>query len=763
MDDYLGLKSYGQVLLAPSAGLILIERRRPYREAPEFAYDNYANQRILTQIFATPVDAHAPLTPLFPQQADAGYWLGSLSPSGVNVSVFRIQRRHLSLGVIDLKLRTVKWLAATPDWLAAAPAPIWTDETHLLFVSRDDFPLPATLAGNTTATALLESLWSRQAAGLTSSTEVSSRDGAIGPRDNRRLIEIDLATGKDRTLFEGEIVDISLDPSRKRVAIVVAGKPVPPPPTPIGTGFESRRHALHIIDRSSAVDRIVPGDVLRGLLRWSACGRLLIVLRGSESDWSKAHYASVDTDGRSTILGGAAVSPVDGDGTDRPLVYAGWAGETPAALVVIAGISRWMRLLQGEAIPLAVAGKARPIGGKGAHLWLRDGEDLWDVGPRSIRRVSRHVSNTQAVLLDPMSRGSRPSQNPDAAELLSVGAVVRSVSPLGGIGPSFKLQQGRDILAIDRQTMVTRSADAHGVEELFVTPRGGATVKIDRINGELSDVTLATPVPLQTRDGTGKSSNHWLLLPAGAGPFPMIVVPYPGMRFGTTTPREAGISFFDVATNGQLLAAAGYAVLFPDMPINEENGHVSGAFAPQVEAAIRAASETGRIDADRVGIMGHSFGGYAALVLAEELKGVKAVVAANGPSDILSAHGMISGVDRVALTRGVSFANAGWAENGQGRMKRRPAQNGQAYGVASPVTGMDRIEAPVLLLTGDMDFVAMSQSEQAFVELAREGKDATLVRYWGENHTNASPGNIRSYWDRVVRFFDLRLRAGHTD
>ena len=45
------------------------------------------------------------------------------------------------------------------------------------------------------------------------------------------------------------------------------------------------------------------------------------------------------------------------------------------------------------------------------------------------------------------------------------------------------------------------------------------------------------------------------------------------------------------------------------------------------------------------------------------------------------------------------------------------------------------------------------------MELYRHGKDVTLARYWGESHSNASPANIRDYWQLIVGFLDRHLRG----
>ena len=53
----------------------------------------------------------------------------------------------------------------------------------------------------------------------------------------------------------------------------------------------------------------------------------------------------------------------------------------------------------------------------------------------------------------------------------------------------------------------------------------------------------------------------------------------------------------------------------------------------------------------------------------------------------------------------------------------------------------------------------MSQGEEFFMSLHRQGKRASFVRYWGEGHVLEGPANIRDMWDRIDGWFDEHLKA----
>jgi hypothetical protein len=58
------------------------------------------------------------------------------------------------------------------------------------------------------------------------------------------------------------------------------------------------------------------------------------------------------------------------------------------------------------------------------------------------------------------------------------------------------------------------------------------------------------------------------------------------------------------------------------------------------------------------------------------------------------------------------------------------------------------------MIHGDIDEVPLSQAEEFFASLYRQGKAAQLVRYWGENHVIQSPANYRDMWTRMLSWFD---------
>jgi dipeptidyl aminopeptidase/acylaminoacyl peptidase len=211
-------------------------------------------------------------------------------------------------------------------------------------------------------------------------------------------------------------------------------------------------------------------------------------------------------------------------------------------------------------------------------------------------------------------------------------------------------------------------------------------------------------------------------------------------------------------TNVMVLVGHGYAVLLPSVPaVSRPNGgHYP--FTAQILSAVDAAVATGRVDPHRLGLFGHSFGSFTVATVATQTSRFNAIVASSGTYDLVSQRGIFTPWTRLNPGEGQSIgANGGWAETGQAMLGTTPWGDPQAYVAASPVFHADKITTPILIQSADADFASLQQGEELYSALARQGKDAELVTYWGEGHVPVSPANLRDYYARVLAWFDEHL------
>jgi dipeptidyl aminopeptidase/acylaminoacyl peptidase len=197
-------------------------------------------------------------------------------------------------------------------------------------------------------------------------------------------------------------------------------------------------------------------------------------------------------------------------------------------------------------------------------------------------------------------------------------------------------------------------------------------------------------------------------------------------------------------------------VLFPSMPMAPEGIaedpmlRLPEGVLPAVDKAI----ELGVADPDRLFLMGQSFGGFSTYGLVTETHRFNAAVSLAGLSDLISLYGQFGARDRYTDYPQEDLFMDALMEGGQVAMGGPPWKEWNRYIRNSPIFYVDRVQTPLMIIQGDMDYVAIQQGEEFFNSLYRRGKRAKFVRYWGEGHVLESPANIRDMWKRIFDWFD---------
>jgi dipeptidyl aminopeptidase/acylaminoacyl peptidase len=172
--------------------------------------------------------------------------------------------------------------------------------------------------------------------------------------------------------------------------------------------------------------------------------------------------------------------------------------------------------------------------------------------------------------------------------------------------------------------------------------------------------------------------------------------------------------------------------------------------------AIDKLVQMGIADPQRIAVMGQSFGGYGTYGLITQTNRFQAAVVLAGDSDLLSAYGTFDARRRYDSTGNKEFSLM-WNVEGMG-MGAPPWTDLERYIRNSPIAYVDRVQTPLLIMQGDLDFVPIQQGEEFFSALYRQNRRAEFVRYWGEDHILNSPANIRDMWQRIYAWLDFYLR-----
>ncbi len=197
--------------------------------------------------------------------------------------------------------------------------------------------------------------------------------------------------------------------------------------------------------------------------------------------------------------------------------------------------------------------------------------------------------------------------------------------------------------------------------------------------------------------------------------------------------------------NKSVYTSHGYAVLMPDIvyTLNDPGMSAVWCVLPALEAAIK----TGVVDPERVGLHGHSWGGYQTAFLITQTKAFKAAVAGAPLTNMISMYS--------SIYWNTGSANQPIFESSQGRFTGGYWENLEAYARNSPVYWAHLVETPLLILHNDKDgAVVWNQGIEYFNTLRRLKKPVIMLQYVGENHSLAKPANQKDYTVRMKEFFD---------
>jgi dipeptidyl aminopeptidase/acylaminoacyl peptidase len=151
------------------------------------------------------------------------------------------------------------------------------------------------------------------------------------------------------------------------------------------------------------------------------------------------------------------------------------------------------------------------------------------------------------------------------------------------------------------------------------------------------------------------------------------------------------------------------------------------------------------VDADRIGIWGLSYGGFFTLI------------AMTDQPSLFKAGVDVAGVVDYVMYYSDPY-HGDWTESRIGR----PEQNPQVYAQASPISHIDRLARPLLVLHGTADVnVPYLESVWLIDEALKKNKGALLsfMMYPGEFHYFTRAHVLDDAWHRVDDFFGYHLQG----
>jgi dienelactone hydrolase len=194
----------------------------------------------------------------------------------------------------------------------------------------------------------------------------------------------------------------------------------------------------------------------------------------------------------------------------------------------------------------------------------------------------------------------------------------------------------------------------------------------------------------------------------------------------------------------------GYIVLEPD--IVYDNGYPGQSAEKCVIPAVHKVLSMGYVDPARVGIQGHSWGGYQITYLITRTNIFRAVEAGASVVNMVSAYG--------GIRWGTGMSRAFQYEKTQSRIGGPPWQYPLQFIENSPIFWVEKVNTPYLTIHNDEDdAVPWYQGIEWINAMRRLGKEAYMFTYNGEKHGLRDRENQKHWTVHMAEFFDHHLKG----
>ncbi|MVT09663.1 alpha/beta hydrolase family protein [Chitinophaga tropicalis] len=198
--------------------------------------------------------------------------------------------------------------------------------------------------------------------------------------------------------------------------------------------------------------------------------------------------------------------------------------------------------------------------------------------------------------------------------------------------------------------------------------------------------------------------------------------------------------------------AQGYLVFIPD--IYSTPGKIGEGTLMSVNAAVEQMKELPFVDTTRMGLQGHSYGGWQTNFLIANSTQFAAACEFAGSADHVSSYGQLAypyGHDRQEFIE----TNAQGSPYG---LNHTPWSNSKEYLENSPIFKIGNITTPLLMFHNKTDVqVPFSQGVELFLGMRRAGKRVWLFQYDDFGHQFGGEG-AKDFHMRMFQFFDHFLK-----
>ena len=336
-----------------------------------------------------------------------------------------------------------------------------------------------------------------------------------------------------------------------------------------------------------------------------------------------------------------------------------------------------------------------------------------------------------------------------ASALIGADTAAATIDPASGqvkviqkTPMSFSAGDGQFSLSADGRTAAAVVQDFTTPPRIVVHGPDGFQV-LTHDNDALKPVVSALSVEWTHE---GQSVQGWLLGPTSPTPgktYPMIVQVHGG-------PAAAVEPGFITRGGAAALIERGYYVFMPNPRGSYGQGEAfvqlnrrdfGGADLGDILAGVDAAEKVAPIDDKRLGLYGHSYGGFMTMWGVTHTDRFKAAVAGAGIADWVSYYGE-NGIDQWMIPY---FGASAYDDP-------------KIYDKLSPIRYIHAAKTPTFIYVGERDIECPpDQSIQFWHGLKAMGVETSLVVYEGEGHGIRRAEHTKDLAARIVNWFDQHL------
>ena len=335
----------------------------------------------------------------------------------------------------------------------------------------------------------------------------------------------------------------------------------------------------------------------------------------------------------------------------------------------------------------------------------------------------------------------------DGNEIVTLDPTSGQVATRWSAPASISADDGAVSLSADGTTAALQVQDFTHPPELFAGAPGPALTPVTHANAGLAPQVTARSVSWQS---DGFNVQGWLLGPLQVAPgkHPLVVDIHGGPSAATTPHYVAPYGSGVFATVDWL--RKGYFVFYANPRGSYGQGEAftranvrdfGGGDLRDILSGVDKAETLAPVDDGRLGVFGHSYGGYMTMWTVTHSHRFRAAIAGAGIADWVSYYGE-NGIDQwmVPFFGGTAYDD--------------PA----IYEKLSPIFSIKNAVTPTLIYVGERDVECPApQSFEFWHGLQAVGAPTTLMVYAGQGHAIRDPADLADLRAREVAWFDRYL------